>query len=204
MRAETEVSSKKRLLLLEPVHVWRLNRSLQCNAGCSSTSPTICSFRGSWCVCALSLPVFFFFFNFVLFYLWQQPCHVYSAMLWNRQTTVWFPVGIPQCSWLALLLCGHVQCALQILVIRQVPLFCFLVKHSDSNKTLFLSLWRLPPIIYDQYYPLVLSLWIPYSSFSLSLHAGVDQQCPRRFLLLPGEPHQSQLQAGGLQHWACW
>ena len=34
---------------------------------------------------------------------------------------------------------------------------------------------------------------------SVSSTPGVDQQCPRRFLLLPGEPHQSQLQACGLQ-----
>lgn len=200
------------LLLLAPVRLVvlcrsyyerRLKRSLQRNAGCFSTSPTICSFRGSWCVYVCVHSVFLFFF-FTLFYSICDSNPVVCAQLCYETDKLWFPVGILQCSWLALLLCGHVKCALKILVIRQVPLFCFVVKHSDSNKTFFLSLWCLPPIIYVQYYPHVSSLWIPYSSFSLSLHAGVDQQCPRGFLLLPGEPHQSQLQAGGLQHRACW
>lgn len=91
--------------------------SLQCIAGSRSTSSTLCSFRGNWCVCvcvsvhsAWSF-LFCFFSVLTLFYSSCDSILVMCAPLCYETDKLCFSLGILQCSWLALLLCGHVKWA---------------------------------------------------------------------------------------------
>lgn len=77
--------------------------------------------------------------------------------------------------------------------ICQVPLRCVLMKHSDSSYVSFLLSCCLTPNYLCSVMHSCFTRVDPLLLLSSSLNTGMDQQCPRWFLLLPGEPHQSQL-----------
>ena len=169
-----------------------------CDAGSLSTSSTRCSFRGTQCVCVRSQldPSCLF---------WCSLCFILAVAATlpeiMRPPNCVFSVGILQCSSLAVRLCRHVKGAVRFVVTWEAPLHCGLMKHLGLNYISFLLCDPKYPCVSS--YPRFIHL-DPLRVLSVSLNPGMDQQCPSRFLLLPGKPHQSQLQAGGLQHRAGW